>query len=141
MISRMFFYRAHPEWLDDIETTGIFDADELARLRDAWSPEEALGFLRAISGVENPTFEAAVRPPVEDLRRLHETGLNLVVGTDTGNDFIFPGLSMHEELELLAMGFTPAELIDRNPLDDIRHTRSIRAVFRGGQQQPPGPNP
>jgi len=166
VISKMFFYPVHPEWLDEVEATGLFDANEIARLRAGRSAEEALAFLRTVTGLADPTLDTVIRPQVEDLRELHRRGFNLVVGTDTGNDFIFPGLSLHEELELLAMGFTPAELIpmatrnaaemlgvldevgtlevgkwadmvllDRNPLDDIRHTRSIRAVFRGGAPQ------
>ncbi len=166
MIDKMFLYPAHPEWLDEVEATGLFDADEIARLRDSRTVEEAQAFLRNAFGLEDPTLDAALRLQIEDLQEVHRRGFNLVVGTDMGNDFIFPGLSVHEELELLAMGFTPAELIpmatrnaaimlgveddlgtlevgkwadmvllDENPLDDIRHTRAIRAVFRGGQEQ------
>ncbi len=166
MLEKMFFYPAHPEWLAEVEATGLFDAEEIARLRSGRSAEESLAILSGLYNLENPTLDAVIRPQVEDLRELHAQGFNLVVGTDTGNDFIFPGLSIHEELELLATGFTPAELIpmatrnaaamlgvldevgtlevgkwadmvllDRNPLEDIRHTRAIRAVFRGGQKQ------
>ena len=167
MIDKMFFYPAHPAWLDTVEATGVFDSDEIAQLREGRSAEESLDLLSNLYGIDDPTLEGIMAPQIEDLRQLHAQGFNLVVGTDTGNDFIFPGLSLHEELELLAIGFTPAELIpmatrnaaemlgvldevgtlevgkwadmvllDQNPLDDIHHTRSIRAVFRSGQQQP-----
>lgn len=167
MIDKMFFYPVHPEWLAEVEATGFIGADEIARLRNGRSAEESLAILSALYDLPDPTLETVIRPQVEDLRELHRRGFNLVVGTDMGNDFIFPGLSLHEELELLAMGFAPAELIpmatrnaaimlgvdddlgtlevgkwadmvllDENPLADIRHTRSIRAVFRGGREVP-----
>lgn len=166
MVDKMLFYPAHPEWLAEVEATGLFDADEIKRLRNGRSAEESLAILGDLYGLAEPTLETVIRPQVEDLRELHKRGFNLVVGTDMGNDFIFPGLSLHEELDLLAMGFTPAELIpmatrnaaemlgvlddlgtlevgkradmvllDENPLVDIRHTRAIRAVFRGGREQ------
>ncbi|GAB5536756.1 MAG: amidohydrolase family protein [Rubricoccaceae bacterium] len=167
MIDKMLFYPAHPEWLAEVEATGLFDTDEIARLRNGRSAEESLAILSDLYELADPTLETVIRPQVEDLRELHRRGFNLVVGTDMGNDFVFPGLSLHEELELLAMGFTPAELIpmatrnaarmlgvdddlgtlevgkwadmvllDENPLEDIRHTRSMRAVFVAGSRVP-----
>lgn len=95
----------------------------------------------------------------------HEAGVPVTLGTDTGNPFVFPGHSVHFELELLVeAGLTPmdaliaatrgaAELLGRddefgtveagkradllvlaaNPLADIRNTRSLEVVIRGGE--------
>lgn len=168
MIDKMFFYPAHPEWITAVEATGIFSSDDIALLKEGRSAEESLASLSMLYDLPNPTLEQVIQPQVDDLRELHTMGFNLVVGTDTGNDFIFPGLSVHEELELLAMEFTPAELVpmatrnaarmlgvddelgtlevgkwadmvllDQNPLEDIRNTRTIQRVFRGGREQHP----
>ena len=111
MLDKSFFYPARPDWIDAVVARGVFDDAEIERLRSNASPEESLGFLAEIYGVPEPTLEAVIRPQLDDLRRLHALGLNLVVGTDVGNDFIFPGLSMHEEMELLEMGFEPLEIL------------------------------
>lgn len=99
---------------------------------------------------------------------LVRAGVTIVAGTDAPQPFVYPGASLHLELELLveagmtpaaalrAATLTPAEvlglaaqqgsvtvgkradllLLDGNPLDDIRHTRRIRAVIAGGEWRP-----
>jgi imidazolonepropionase-like amidohydrolase len=43
---------------------------------------------------------------------LHERGVPIAVGTDTGNPYVFPGYSVHQELALLVeAGLTPMEAI------------------------------
>ena len=101
--------------------------------------------------------------------RLHAGGVPLTVGTDTPTPWIIPGISFHEELELLASaGIPPADLLrmatlnaaialrregkqgeirpgqradlvvlGANPLEDIRHTRAIRAVMKAGRLHEP----
>ena len=125
-----------------------------------------MAFIRGAYGVSDPTFAGIIAPQIDDLRELHARGFPLVIGTDVGNDWIFPGVSIHEEMEIMAMGFDPREIIpmatrnaaamlgvldslgtieagkvadmvllDRDPLADIRHTRSIRAVYKRGTPQ------
>ncbi len=88
---------------------------------------------------------------------LHRHGVPLLAGSDAGADFSYPGDTLHEELELLVTaGLTPLEalqaattapakflgqtakhadfvILDANPLDDIRNTRSIRGVVLAGR--------
>ena len=62
-----------------------------------------------------PAFESAVSEKMLQnfrrvVRRLHEAGVTLHVGTDTFNPFVVPGVSMHEELRnFVECGFTPEE--------------------------------
>lgn len=95
----------------------------------------------------------------------HRAGVKIMLGTDAGDSFVFPGSSVHDELEeLILAGLTPAQalktatwngaeflgrlhdfgsvetgrsadlvLIDGNPLQDIRNTRRIHGVVRGGR--------
>jgi hypothetical protein len=92
-------------------------------------------------------------------------GVPVMVGTDAGDTYVFPGSSVHDELaELVQAGFAAAEalraatlsgaeflgmtadhgtvqpgrfadlvLLDANPLEDISHTRQIRAVVLDGR--------
>lgn len=167
MIDKSFFYPSKPNWIEEIERLAVYDPDELRQLRDSASPEESLAFLAEIYGIDDPTLAGVLTPQLEDLQRLYEMGFNLVIGTDTGNDFIFPGISVHEEMEMMASEgfFRPLDvikmathngakmlgvlnevgtievgkvadlmLLDRNPLDDIRNTRTINSVFVRGRQ-------
>lgn len=95
----------------------------------------------------------------------HDAGVPIVLGTDTNNPFVFPGHSVHLELELLVeAGLTPMEalvaatrrpsemlgreddfgtiepgkradllVLAADPLADIRNTRTIEIVIRGGE--------
>jgi len=86
-------------------------------------------FLRAtvseeeVAALAEPGFVERVRPrweccaPFDDLLAsvglLHARGVPLVVGTDTGNAYVFPGYSVHRELELLVRaGLTPMEALE-----------------------------
>jgi cytosine/adenosine deaminase-related metal-dependent hydrolase len=43
---------------------------------------------------------------------MHRTGVRLLAGTDAPNPYVFPGFSLHEELELLVQaGLTPLEAL------------------------------
>lgn len=49
----------------------------------------------------NPAWSADRLPvAAENLRRLHEAGVNIVIGTDAGTPGLFPGSSLHLELAL-----------------------------------------
>ena len=92
-------------------------------------PSETLSdpFLRR--GVERRVVDsllgslAPAEPPQEEdweyrramlgaLREAHDRGIPIVGGSDTGNPFVFPGYSMHWELELMVeAGLTPMEAL------------------------------
>jgi imidazolonepropionase-like amidohydrolase len=49
---------------------------------------------------------------LEVLRLLHKSGVPIIGGTDTPNPYVFPGFSLHDELELLVKaGLTPIEAL------------------------------
>lgn len=96
---------------------------------------------------------------------MQAAGVLLLAGTDGGDPYTVPGLSLHDELaELVAAGLTPMQalqsatrnaaiflgtprdfgtiepgrradlvLLRADPLADIRNTREIEAVMRGGR--------
>jgi imidazolonepropionase-like amidohydrolase len=60
---------------------------------------------------------------LELLQRLHRAGVTILPGTDLGARFIYPGWSLHDELELLVseVGMTPAEALQAATLLPARH--------------------
>lgn len=112
MIDKSFSYPLNPNWLNRPEIIDIYDAEEIARLSNPNRAERSKQMLFEFYGLENPTLERVILPQTEDIKILAERGCNVVLGTDTGNDFIFPGFSMHEEMQLMELGgFEPMEII------------------------------
>ncbi len=53
---------------------------------------------------------------------LHRTGVDLLAGTDTGDDFVIPGAALHNELALLVdAGLTPAEALRTATINPVRY--------------------
>jgi imidazolonepropionase-like amidohydrolase len=46
-------------------------------------------------------MQAAYQSSVEDVRRMHELGVEILAGTDAGSVLVYPGFALHEELRLL----------------------------------------
>ncbi|GLY48461.1 amidohydrolase [Lentzea sp. NBRC 102530] len=108
-----------------------------------------------------PTTDEEIRQQADFLKRrmdqtaeMHDHGVEVLVGTDAGNPYAFPGFSVHDELELLTeAGLSPKAVLDaatRNtkirpgaeaslvvldadPLADIRNTTRIHTVLTRGR--------
>jgi hypothetical protein len=69
------------------------------------------------------------------LRALRDADAPLLLGTDTGNPFVVPGFSVHEELELLVQaGLTPYQALrsaTRNPAEFLGATGEFGSVAAG----------
>ncbi len=65
---------------------------------------------------------------------LNKAGVKLLVGTDTPQPFVFPGFSLHQELELLVRsGLTPLEALRAatyNPAEYLGALDSLGTVGR-----------
>ena len=105
MIDKSFIYPIYPEWFNN-----KYLLPEYVELQNSISPglvkraESYLDILKEDYGVSESSVEAFFKPQAEDINELSEMGFNMVLGTDTGNTFIFPGYGLHEEMELLEMG-------------------------------------
>jgi imidazolonepropionase-like amidohydrolase len=68
-------------------------------------------------------------------RQLHDAGVKLLAGTDASQPFVFPGFSLHEELQLLVRsGLTPLEALRTatyNPAEYFSSTDSLGTVAKG----------
>jgi len=73
---------------------------------------------------------------LRDVREMHEAGIDLLAGTDTGVINLYPGSSLHDELAIFVrdIGMTPAEAIERATRRSARFLRigdSVGTVERG----------
>lgn len=98
-------------------------------------------------------------------KKVYDTGIPMMAGTDTPIAFLTPGMSLHEELVVMSEAGIPNQeilktatinpakyfqldnelgsikegfwadllIVDANPLDNIRNTQRISAVFKQGK--------
>lgn len=170
MLEKSFIYALHPEWVEQVEVMKLFNPDQVKMLRDSSVIEEGRQYSKMLEDffyIKNPNLENIIKPYIEEILVLKENGVNMVLGTDTGNRFIFPGYSMHEEMQLMELGgVEPLEIIkmgthnaakmleildthgtievgkyadmlllEKNPLESIKNTLAIHAVFKNGIAQ------
>tara|TARA_R110002073_G_scaffold139232_2_gene289285 strand:+ start:61060 stop:62406 length:1347 start_codon:yes stop_codon:yes gene_type:complete len=107
MIDKSLMYAMYPDWATTIEQINLFDPKEVQMLRDSMTIERAKGYLNMLEndfGIKDANYENTLIPYVEEIKILYKNGVNMVLGTDTGNTFIFPGYSLHEEMQILELG-------------------------------------
>ena len=94
------------------------------------------GWLRRAS-VAQPGDSLSVRSyfSFERTRELRDAGIRLLAGTDTPQPFVYPGFSLHDELELLVKaGLTPLEALRTatyNPAEYLNALDSLGTVAPG----------
>ncbi|MFD2098741.1 amidohydrolase family protein [Flagellimonas iocasae] len=105
MIDKSFLYPLHPEWFENTamlpeyrESINYINPGMIMR-----SNMHAKG-LKEEFGMEDANLPEGIIPQVQDIQYLNGKGFNMVLGTDTGNDFNFPGYSFHEEMQLMELG-------------------------------------
>jgi len=63
------------------------------------------------------------------VKTLHETGVRLLLGTDTGNRFVLPGFDIHSELEYLVMaGLSPYEALKIGTINPAEYLDKLAKV-------------
>ena len=74
-----------------------------------WQPEESL----RLGGTADAQLYSSLRQGftrgLETVKEMHQRGVKIHAGTDTGNPFVVPGISLHQELELLHRAGLDAE--------------------------------
>ncbi|MGB5817905.1 MAG: amidohydrolase family protein [Saonia sp.] len=115
MMGKSFMYPLNPEWLEAPELALVYKPEDTKlhitpeRIQLA---NEINDFIENVMGIPDPNLENTSIPQVEDIKLLEQAGCNIVIGTDTYNAFIFPGYSMHEEMQLMEIGgYRPIEII------------------------------
>lgn len=121
MLDKSFIYPLHPEWLEVANIQQIYDPQAFEAMSDSGYVARANDYVRFVEeylGVENIQLEDVITYQVRQIKILMENGVNMVLGTDTGNTLILPGYSLHEEMQLMEMGgIPPLEIIKMGTLN------------------------
>jgi len=143
----MFIYGGAPSFLADPFFTRNVSPLVLKTLASA-------EYQRTVaSGPHFKEYPAFLETAKRNLKTLLDAGVKYGFGTDTGPSGRFPGYFEHWEMELMVATKQAAEflgakdlgtlerskwadliVLDRNPLDDIKNTRTIHAVYIAGNQ-------
>jgi len=127
MIDKSFLYPLNLDWFDNAAMIpGYRSASENVQSGQIERSELYLNRLMAEYDLKQSDLKSLFRPQVEDIQFLYSRGFKMVLGTDTGNDFIFPGYSLHEEMELLQIG-------GMEPLDILKMATLNAAEMLGAQ--------
>lgn len=127
----------HAAFVQDSDDTYKEDARRYAhpRLLANWEEWFTFGL-----GWEAEDFERAraVWPKVQTMAaRLHATEARMTMGTDMGNPWVAPGISLHREMELLAEAGVPAprllQAATRNAADALGIGERIGRIAPGYQ--------
>jgi imidazolonepropionase-like amidohydrolase len=122
----------------DTEASSL-DGNDL-RLRYVPQDEQRrwLPFLTArtrVSSEDRETDNRVWRAYNEVVHQMRDTGVPIMAGTDVGNEYLFPGFSLHDELALLVRaGLTPMEALQtatRNPAAFLGMLDSVGTVEEG----------
>ena len=115
MLKKSWLYPLHPDWIQKLKEVNIYSNEEIEYLSDPARKGKSLGILRGrkfMKDDEIPTLLSMVRNQMNDLNALQKDNINVALGTDTGNDFILPGISLHEEMQIMELGgFEPLDII------------------------------
>jgi imidazolonepropionase-like amidohydrolase len=153
-----FVYESRPAFFDDPFFRREADPKVLAALED---PSRMAGVAKSTAA---QGYKKALGIARQNVKALHDAGVALAAGTDTGPPARFQGYFEHLELEeMVKSGLTPSQVVvsatsaaarcvrldalvgalqparyadflvlSRNPLDDIRNTRTIESVWISG---------
>ncbi len=121
MIDKSFIYAINPEWLEVSALNEAYPLDELKKLvtpQAIGKAKRMMELMKLEYSVDQLTLENMFQSKVDDIIRLLEMDMVLVLGTDTGNDFNFHGYSLHEEMQLLEFGgMKPMDIIKMGTLN------------------------
>ncbi|MGH1364571.1 MAG: amidohydrolase family protein [Calditrichia bacterium] len=124
MIDKSFIYPLHPEWLEIPEFNAVYPFKELQTMltpKNIRFAKMMAEMTKRDYGLDTLTMEALFSPKVEDIQRALDMGVNMVLGTDTGNRFIFHGYSLHEEMQILEEGgMVPMDIIRMGTINAAR---------------------
>jgi len=96
--------------------SAVYDDPTLTLLPDfylsvVWHPERGVPVYRGLDTSFFVKQEDALSKKKRLVKKLHDTGARLHLGTDTQQPFVVPGASMHEEMVLFAEAGVPIEAI------------------------------
>lgn len=88
---------------------------------DSWNHDADSTLAQDDSPGAQATYEAVFELGLEATRRLADAGVGILAGTDANDSYVFPGWSLHDELELLQeAGLSPAAVLRSATSDAAR---------------------
>jgi imidazolonepropionase-like amidohydrolase len=116
----------HAVLADSVAMRGVPPA-----VRETWTEMAGSGLDALMASIMGPTLDTGR----ENLRLLHAAGVTILAGTDLGNPYLIPGVSLHDELSLLVEnGQSPLEALRTatlNPAIVLGLADSLGAVAKG----------
>ena len=101
-----YVYEDRPEWFDDPFFLKDADPEVIAALED---PERQEGVRNSSSA---QTYKAQLPQAMRNVKALHDAGVRIAMGTDTGPAARFQGYFEHGEMDLMVeSGMTPMQTI------------------------------
>ena len=106
IVQNNWHFAEHPELLDDPELRAVMNP----RVLDRWSDEETRAAVLAADGFEGRKI--SFRHMQDFVKTLHDHGIQVALGTDSGTPNVPMGWGTHHELELyVEAGLTPMETL------------------------------
>ncbi len=118
----VLFYPLNPEWLEK-EDYKVFDKKYMDLLKDPDGTKAAMPRMMISQILQTdsiPTFETFIKQLMRYNKEILDQEVNIVTGTDTGgpSPYILPGISVHEEMEMLQIsGLDPLDIIKISTLN------------------------
>ena len=107
MLDKRSVYPLYPKWVEKVEALGVYPKQLTDQLKEADAINRARSYMQLAGEfykLKEPDITGIITPQVKIIKAFYSKGVNMVLGTDTGNTFIFPGYSLHEEMQLLESG-------------------------------------
>ena len=106
IIQNNWHFAEHPELLEDPELRAVMNP----RVLERWSDEETRAAVLAADGFEGR--KVSFRQVQDFVKTLHDHGIKVALGTDSGTPNVPMGWGTHHELELyVEAGLTPMETL------------------------------
>ena len=128
-------YTSDPKALDDPFLRATVSDEAITALRDPQIVETTRTRSELVAGGRGADAKRRVAEILSNVGMLHQQGVLIALGTDTGFAYGFPGYSAHRELELLVRaGLTPMEALEaatRRAAEMIRADRAFGTIEVG----------
>lgn len=106
-----------------------------ASMQERWKSSSDGPMVRAFTAEAYAKLKHAFERQLTLIGEMNQAGVRFMTGTDTPVAFMFPGFSVHEELEFFVRaGLTPAEALQTatiNPARFLKMEKSLGSVAKG----------
>jgi imidazolonepropionase-like amidohydrolase len=114
-VKRVRAYQNDPNFINDPRMKYV-----PAKTKESWDPSKDFR-TRNRTAADYEIQRKLYQKDFEIIRKMHQAGVPFLAGTDLGNAYLFPGFSLHDELELLVQaGLTPKEALQTATINPAR---------------------